>query len=49
MKPSSEFWAHHTVVVKDGRVYDQFTGSEGLPIEEWKSLWDYTDEIDFGF
>jgi hypothetical protein len=49
LKPASEFWGHHTVVVRDGRVYDQFTGSDGLPIDEWKALWDYGDDIDFGF
>jgi hypothetical protein len=42
-------WHEHVVVVKDGRVYDAFTGSQGLPIDEYKDLWRYKDEIDFGF
>src|SRR5262245_4385515 len=33
-------WAYHEVVVKDGRVYDAFTGHQGLPIAEYKALWD---------
>jgi hypothetical protein len=42
-------WFHHEVVVKEGRVYDAFTGHEGLPIDEYKSLWQYRDAINFGF
>jgi hypothetical protein len=42
-------WAYHQVVVKDGRVYDAFTGHQGLPIEEYKALWAERDSIDFGF
>lgn len=32
-------WAHHEVVVRDGRVYDAFTDRKGLPVEEYKALW----------
>ena len=42
-----ELWDYHKVVVKDGLVYDEFVW--GMPIDEWKSLWDYADAIDFGF
>ena len=42
-------WAYHDVVVKDGRVYDAFTGSDGLPLQEYKELWQYPDAINFGF
>jgi len=42
-------WDYHEVVVKDGRVYDITTGHEGLPIAEYKQLWQYSDAIDFGF
>jgi hypothetical protein len=42
-------WAHHDVVVKDGRVYDAFTGGNGATIDEYKSLWQYPDWINFGF
>jgi pretoxin HINT domain-containing protein len=45
----NEDWGHHSVVVKDGRVFDQFTGPQGVPINEWKKLWEYGDVIDFGF
>jgi hypothetical protein len=49
-QPAGEAWYHHTVVVKDGRVYDQFTGPGGELITEWKSRWgDLASEIDFGF
>jgi len=49
LSEESSVWRYHTVVVKDGRVFDQFTGPGGIPIGEWKSLWDYPDAIDFGF
>jgi len=42
-------WHLHVVVVKAGRVYDAFTGHRGLPIDEFKALWQYSDAIDFGF
>jgi len=42
-------WSHHEVVVKDGRVYDAFTGSEGLAIDDYKKLWEYAKDITFGF
>ena len=47
-------WFGHEVVVKDGRVYDNYTGRHGLPIDEYKELWKpfppATDHhIEFGF
>lgn len=42
-------WAHHEVVVKEGRVYDAFTGGKGASIAEYKALWEYPDDIKFGF
>jgi hypothetical protein len=42
-------WAHHEVVVRDGRVFDLTTGHQGLPITEYKQLWQYPDGINFGF
>jgi len=42
-------WSHHEVVVKDGRVYDLTTGHKGIPASEYKSLWQYSDSINFGF
>ena len=42
-------WYNHEFVVKDGRVYDAFTGHQGLPINEYKKLWEYGDALDFGF
>ncbi|MBP5890919.1 polymorphic toxin-type HINT domain-containing protein [Streptomyces scabiei] len=43
-KLANESWGHHTVVVKDGRVYDQFTGRDGMPMGEWKAQWDYPED-----
>jgi hypothetical protein len=40
---------HHEVVVKDGRVFDAFTGSGGATIAEFKALWQYPEAIRFGF
>lgn len=42
-------WFHHEVVVRDGRVYDLFTGHNGLSIVEYKKLWECADYIRFGF
>lgn len=42
-------WAHHEVVVREGRVYDITTGHQGSPIAEYKQLWQYPDGINFGF
>ena len=42
-------WDHHDVVVKDGRVYDGFGPAEGVPIEQFKKMFEYDDVINFGF
>ena len=42
-------WDHHEVVVVDDRVYDEFTGAEGLPSAEYKEQFDERDQLDFGF
>jgi RHS repeat-associated protein len=42
-------WGHHDVVEKDGRIYDAMTGPDGCPIDDYKNLWDYADDLDFGF
>ena len=42
-------WRYHVVVVKGGRVFDAFTGATGMPMEDYKWLWQYQDAIEFGF
>ena len=42
-------WYFHDVVVKDGRVYDGFGGPEGVPIDEFKSLWEFSEQLNWGF
>ncbi|MFM8324689.1 MAG: hypothetical protein ACKN9U_07505 [Pirellulaceae bacterium] len=42
-------WAEHHVVVKDGRVYDGFGPADGVPIDEYKELWEFPSDINFGF
>ncbi|GAA3688229.1 hypothetical protein GCM10022267_88720 [Lentzea roselyniae] len=42
-------WFSHTVVVREGRVYDGFSPRTGVPVDEYKKLFDYHDVIDFGF
>jgi hypothetical protein len=42
-------WSHHQVVIKDGRVYDAFTGSKGMTIIEYKKFWNGIEDINFGF
>ena len=48
-KKQATEWFNHIVVVKDGRVYDAFTGYKGLPIDDYKELWTCKDFIDFPF
>ncbi|WP_329409367.1 polymorphic toxin-type HINT domain-containing protein [Streptomyces sp. NBC_00704] len=43
-----ESWFHHTVVVRDGKVYDQWA-PKGIEIDKFKERFDYGDDIDFGF
>lgn len=42
-------WFEHVAVVKDGRVYDGFTGRAGMPIDDFKAQFQYGDAINFGF
>ena len=42
-------WGYHAVVVKGGRVYDSYTGPQGMPIEQYKSQFKHREVIDFGF
>jgi RHS repeat-associated protein len=47
-----EIWFDHTVVVKGGRVFEEFVvrhHPNGMLISDWKKLWQYGDHIDFGF
>ena len=43
------FWFYHEVVLKNGRVYDLFTGFKGLTVSEFKQLWSSARWIEFGF
>lgn len=48
-QPPGEAWFHHTVVVRDGKVFDQWNPN-GISIAEYKAQWgDIADDIDFGF
>jgi hypothetical protein len=42
-------WRTHQVVVKDGQVYDAFTGPNGMAASAYKRIWEYGDALDFGF
>ena len=42
-------WELHEVVVKNGRVYDAWTGQYGEPIDVYKSRWYYRDLLYFTF
>ena len=35
--------------MKEGRVYDGFTGPNGMLTEEFKGQFEFADDIDFGF
>ncbi|MBA4862503.1 RHS repeat-associated core domain-containing protein [Streptomyces sp. PSKA54] len=38
-------WAHHDVVLRDGRVYDAWTGQRGEPLEQYMSRWEYGEYL----
>jgi hypothetical protein len=40
-------WTHHDVVIKDGRVYDAFTGGGGLTIDEFRARFEYGEYLEF--
>jgi RHS repeat-associated protein len=42
-------WRNHHVVLKDGMVYDAFTGPNGMAASAYKKLWEYGDVLNFGF
>jgi RHS repeat-associated protein len=41
------FWGHHDVVVKDGRVYDAWTGPEGEALDVYRRQFEYGDDLVF--
>jgi RHS repeat-associated protein len=42
-------WFHHEVVLRDGLVYDATTGGAGLSTSGYKALWQFPEEVSFGF
>ena len=40
-------WDNHVVVIKDGIVYDGLTGSNGMPFETYKKMFEYWDVLKF--
>jgi hypothetical protein len=42
-------WFIHQVVVKESRVYDAFTGHQGISVADYKALWEDGEDLDFGF
>ncbi|MGW0212448.1 hypothetical protein ACWDZ8_44575 [Streptomyces sp. NPDC003233] len=38
-------WHNHFLVVKDGRAYDAFTGSEGMDLDTYRQQWQYWEYI----
>ncbi|MFD0402308.1 polymorphic toxin-type HINT domain-containing protein [Kitasatospora sp. NPDC127121] len=38
-------WFTHDVVVRDGRVYDGFSGRTGVPMDEFNARWGYGHDI----
>ncbi|MGW0212425.1 colicin E3/pyocin S6 family cytotoxin, partial [Streptomyces sp. NPDC003233] len=46
-REQDSFWGHHDVVVKDGRVYDAWTGPEGEPLDEYRGKFEWGDDLVF--
>ncbi|MBM2614910.1 hypothetical protein JIG36_04975 [Actinoplanes sp. LDG1-06] len=40
-------WDEHFVVIKDGVVYDGFTGPKGMPLKQYRAQWTYGEYLDF--
>ncbi|MFE9969058.1 RHS repeat-associated core domain-containing protein [Streptomyces sp. NPDC005525] len=38
-------WAHHDVVVRDGRVYDAWTGRRGEAMEDYMAEWEWSEYL----
>jgi hypothetical protein len=38
-------WQFHDVVLKNGRIYDSFTGSSGMPVSEYMRQFSYVDDL----
>lgn len=41
-------WRYHEAVVKDGRVYDGFTGRAGMSMDDFRAQFEYGDVLQFG-
>ncbi|MFJ6393903.1 RHS repeat-associated core domain-containing protein [Streptomyces sp. NPDC091972] len=39
------YWGHHDVVVRDGRVYDAWTGRHGEAMDDYLSHWEYSEYL----
>jgi hypothetical protein len=40
-------WFEHFAVIKDGTVYDGFTGPRGMPFDDYRAQWDYGEYLKF--
>jgi RHS repeat-associated protein len=38
-------WSYHTVVVKNGLIFDSFTGPQGVPIDQYLQFFKYADAV----
>jgi RHS repeat-associated protein len=42
---NSNSWFYHYMVIKDGRVYDRMTGSNGMSLTEYSKLFEYWEDL----
>jgi RHS repeat-associated protein len=40
-------WFHHVAVLKNGRVYDGMTGAAGMGLKDYKSMFEYANDLKF--
>jgi hypothetical protein len=40
-------WYEHAAVIKNGKVYDRMTGSDGMLLGDYKKLFEYGDDLKF--
>ena len=43
----AQHWYEHAAVIREGKVYDRMTGIDGMPLEEYKQLFQFGDVLKF--
>ncbi|WP_155271490.1 hypothetical protein [Salinispora tropica] len=47
VRDASGKWTEHYAVIKDGVVYDGFTGRTGMPLDAYRAQWQFGEYLSF--